>query len=167
MNTELQTQRDTSQMTPIEIALQMDENGMVSVRKLYDFLELDPAHFTRWCERNLLNNDSLEEGIDFMGSRPSGENPQGGRPGVDYRITKDVAKGLAMEVHNKHGKEVRQYYLAVESATANVVIKLQSRVEQLGRLVQQQKERCEFLESKTGYKFRPRLRMETVYLWSL
>lgn len=159
MNTDLQTQRDTSQMTPIEIALQTDENGMVSAKKLYDFLELDPTHFTRWCERNLLNNNSLEEDVDFISSRPSGENSQGGRPGIDYKITKDVAKGLAMEAHSTRGKEVRQYYLAVESKTVEAVVKLQTiqnqliaRVEQLGKFMEDKtlalEEKSSALESR-------------------
>ena len=36
---------DISRQTPIEIALQIDENGMTTASKLYSFLELNPSHF--------------------------------------------------------------------------------------------------------------------------
>lgn len=35
---------DTSFQTPIEIALKIDENGMTSLRNLYEFLELRNRH---------------------------------------------------------------------------------------------------------------------------
>ena len=53
--------RDTSQMTSIEIALDMDDNGMVSAKKLYEFLELDPSHYVRWRKESFINNDMIEE----------------------------------------------------------------------------------------------------------
>lgn len=37
---------DTSKQTPIEIALQIDENGMTTASKLYSFLELEPKNFS-------------------------------------------------------------------------------------------------------------------------
>lgn len=47
---------DTSTQTPIEIALQIDKNGMTTASNLYAFLELDPFHFLRWCNKNIVNN---------------------------------------------------------------------------------------------------------------
>ena len=44
--------------TPIEIALQIDENGMTTASNLYAFLELHPAHFSDWCKRNIKNNSA-------------------------------------------------------------------------------------------------------------
>ena len=38
---------ETSTQTPIEIALQIDENGMTTASNLYTFLELHPAPFFR------------------------------------------------------------------------------------------------------------------------
>lgn len=37
----------TSTQTPIEIALQIDENGMTTASNLYSFLGLHPASFSR------------------------------------------------------------------------------------------------------------------------
>lgn len=57
---------DTSSQTPIEIALKIDENGMTSLRNLYEFLELSSSQFTRWCKRNVLNNPFATENIDYL-----------------------------------------------------------------------------------------------------
>ena len=44
-NTVLPTTIDTSIQTPIEIALQIDENGMTTASNLYSFLQLEPKNF--------------------------------------------------------------------------------------------------------------------------
>lgn len=35
---------DMSHLTPIEIALGVDGNGMTTAKRLYEFLELNPQH---------------------------------------------------------------------------------------------------------------------------
>ena len=52
---------DTSKQTPIEIALQIDENGMTSLKNLYEFLELEQKNYARWCKRNILDNPFATE----------------------------------------------------------------------------------------------------------
>jgi anti-repressor protein len=56
-----------SNQTPIEIALQIDGNGMTTARKLYEFLELAKGQFSRWCKTNILENTFAEEGADYIG----------------------------------------------------------------------------------------------------
>ena len=38
---------DTSNLTPIEIALGIDENGMTTAKRLYDYLELNPGNYAK------------------------------------------------------------------------------------------------------------------------
>lgn len=52
---------NTTTQTPIEIALGIDEKGMTTARKLYDFLELAQGQFSRWCKRNIIENEFAEE----------------------------------------------------------------------------------------------------------
>ena len=59
--------------TPIEIALGIDENGMITARKLYAFLELNPAHYARWFKSNITDNEFAEENVDFMPFTINGE----------------------------------------------------------------------------------------------
>ena len=51
----------TSNETPIEIALQIDKDGMTTASKLYAFLELLPSNFARWCKKNIVNNKFATE----------------------------------------------------------------------------------------------------------
>lgn len=84
-NTNLQ--KITSTQTPIEIALQIDENGMTSLKNLYEFLEINPSNYSKWCKRNIINNPFVTEGIDYMPIRLENENHTGGRPTYDYKLT--------------------------------------------------------------------------------
>ena len=40
----------TNNQTPIEIALGVDENGMTTAKKLYEFLELNPSNYSKWIK---------------------------------------------------------------------------------------------------------------------
>lgn len=86
---------NTFAQTPIEIALQIDKNGMTTVSNLYSFLELDPTHFSRWCNTNIKNNKFAVENQDYISFAIDGyrHNP---KPKTDYKITSDFAKKLSM-----------------------------------------------------------------------
>lgn len=43
-------------LTPIEIALGVDEQGMTTARKLYEFLELAPQNYSRWLHRKRIRH---------------------------------------------------------------------------------------------------------------
>lgn len=57
---------ENTQKTPIEIALGMNDEGMVSAKKLYDFLELDPSHYARWIKKNIVNNILFTKDVDYF-----------------------------------------------------------------------------------------------------
>lgn len=59
---------NTANMTPIEIALGIDEKGMTMARKLYEFLEMAKGQFSRWARTNISENAFAEEGKDYWGS---------------------------------------------------------------------------------------------------
>lgn len=54
--------------TPIEIALDIDSDGMTTARKLYAFLELAPQHYARWLKSNILGNEFAIENEDYFHS---------------------------------------------------------------------------------------------------
>ena len=56
----------TSDKTPIEIALQIDSDGMTTLSKLYNFLEINPSNYSRWCRKNIINNPFANEGYDYI-----------------------------------------------------------------------------------------------------
>ena len=55
---------NTTTRTPIEIALSA-EDGFTTAKKLYEWLELDPTHYSRWIQSNLIENPFAEEGTDY------------------------------------------------------------------------------------------------------
>ena len=116
---------DTSKQTPIEIALQIDENGMTSLKNLYEFLELEQKNYSRWCKRNILENPFATENIDYIVVRQSEErfNP---KPTCEYLLTSDFAKQLSMTVKNERGQEARKYFIACEQGLKIATQRLQA-----------------------------------------
>uniref|UniRef100_UPI0006CFDE50 antA/AntB antirepressor family protein n=1 Tax=Mediterraneibacter glycyrrhizinilyticus TaxID=342942 RepID=UPI0006CFDE50 len=51
--------------TPIEIALGIDENGMTTAKKLYEFLGMDLKNYSRWIRNNITENQFAEENVDY------------------------------------------------------------------------------------------------------
>lgn len=90
---------NTSSQTPIEIALKIDENGMTSLRNLYEFLGLDKSHYKRWYTQNIIKNSFATENIDYfivsLEGEPKKYNPN---PTLEFKLTTDFAKQLSMTV---------------------------------------------------------------------
>lgn len=117
---------DTSTQTPIEIALQIDENGMTTASNLYSFLELHPASFSRWCNTNIKNNKFAVENEDYIVFSTDVENSKiGGRPKTDYKLTSEFAKKLSMTGNTERHEQARQYFIACEQGLKVATKKLQ------------------------------------------
>lgn len=114
---------NTSQRTPIEIALGIDSQGRTTAKRLYEFLELDKSQYARWCRNNILNNKFAEEDSDYWVFDSCVENLKGGRPTQDYKFTASFAKKLAMVSGSERGEEAREYFLRTETALKDVAIK--------------------------------------------
>lgn len=84
------TNEISAQQTPIEIALGVDENGMTTARKLYEFLELSQGQFLRWAKANIIENEFATPNEDYWGFDIDVE----GNKTTDYRITAHFAKKL-------------------------------------------------------------------------
>lgn len=118
---------DTSHLTPIEIALGIDENGMTTAKKLYDFLELAKGQFSRWAKTNILDNPFAEEGVDYLGFDINVE----GNVTQDYRITSRFAKKLSMKGNGKKAEDARDYFTKVEDGAKQMVLRMQEMSPQL------------------------------------
>ena len=108
---------NTSNQTPIEIALGIDENGYTTARALYDFLEMPSQNFARWAKKNIEENEYFDENTDWWGFFVM----KNGNKCKDYRLTTDFAKHLSMESHSAKGKIARQYFLKVEDKLKEAV----------------------------------------------
>nr|WP_297940195.1 antA/AntB antirepressor family protein [uncultured Lachnoclostridium sp.] len=117
----------TSNKTPIEIALQIDKDGMTTASKLYTFLELDITHFSRWCRKNIVNNKFATENEDYVILAINGDNSSKGRPKTDYKLTSEFAKKLSMTGNTEKHEQARDYFIACEQGLKVATAKLEAR----------------------------------------
>jgi anti-repressor protein len=88
-----------------------DEVNSVNARDLHGALEIG-KHFKGWI-KDRINQCGLSEDVDYVRFSPdSGKN--GGRPSIEYALSLDAAKHLAMIERNDRGKMVRQYFIDFE-----------------------------------------------------
>lgn len=111
--------------TPIEIALGIDEEGMTTARKLYDFLELRKADFARWAKTNITDNEFATENEDYVRLFIDAETPTGGKiQREDYRLTAHFAKKLSMKGNGERAEQAREYFARLEEKVKQKVIDL-------------------------------------------
>lgn len=104
--------------TPIEVALQIDEDGMTTAKKLYEFLELDESHYSRWVKVNILENPFAEEN-EYSPLKAS--KKRRGNVSLDYRITATLAKKLSMMCKTEKGEQARDYFIGCEQVLAKLL----------------------------------------------
>jgi anti-repressor protein len=103
--------------TPIEIVLQIDEQGMTTAMALYSFLELDARNYSHWVKRNITGNRFAIENEDYMRLVIQNECLDSGVKGrfsSNYKLTASFAKKLAMGSNSPKGEEARDYFIQVE-----------------------------------------------------
>lgn len=104
--------------TPLEIALDIDDEGMTTARRLYLFLELNPANYSKWVRRHVEENIFAELDKDYFPLILQYERDisafEAKQIPRDYKITSNFAKKLAMVSYSIKGEEVRDYFIAIE-----------------------------------------------------
>ena len=96
--------------TPIEIALGVDENGMTTAKKLYEFLEMDKSHYSRWAKANIVDNEFATENEDYFYSPSMANESSRGNFADDYKLTAHFAKKLSMKGNGEKAEEAREYF---------------------------------------------------------
>lgn len=91
-----------------------EQNGKraVSARELHLFLE-SKQEFANWI-KNRIDKYGFIENQDFEVFDNFIKNPNGGRPLIEYALTIDTAKEIAMVDGNERGKMARQYFIECE-----------------------------------------------------
>lgn len=105
---------NVTNQTPIEIALQIDEDGFTTSKKLYDWLNLNPAHYARWIKENITENPYADES-EFSPLKAK-TSSKGGRPTENYIITASLAKRISMAAKSERGEQARNYFIGCEQA---------------------------------------------------
>lgn len=106
--------------TPIEVALGVDEEGMTTARKLYDFLGLAQGQFSRWAKANITDNGFATENEDWWGFDIDVE----GNTVKDYRLTAHFAKKLSVKGNSEKAEQAREYFTTVEERVKQKAIDL-------------------------------------------
>ena len=137
-NTITTTTPSTSDKTPIEIALQIDKDGMTTASKLYAFLELLPSNFARWCKKNIVNNKFATENEDYFPfiMQEERDKPKNPKPKTDYKLTSEFAKKLSMTGNTEKHEQARNYFIACEQGLKIATAKLQARNDDIQALAQ-------------------------------
>lgn len=101
--------------TPIEVALDIDSEGMTTARKLYNFLGLAQGQFSRWAKSNITDNEFATENEDYWRFDIDVETPTGGIvKRDDYKLTAHFAKKLSVKGNSEKAEEAREYFTIVE-----------------------------------------------------
>ena len=79
---------------------------------LHAFLEVK-KDFSNWIKKQI-GRARLVEGRDYIIFAQKGENTGRGRSSLEYHLTIDAAKHIAMMSGTERGSEVREYFLACE-----------------------------------------------------
>ena len=86
-----------------------EEQPTVDARELWVALK-SKRDFSTWIKDRLVD---FEEDKDFS---PNLAKSSLGRPAIEYILTLDTAKHLAMLERNEQGRKIRQYFIEVEKA---------------------------------------------------
>jgi len=129
--------KSKERQTPIEIALQIDGQGMTTAKALYFYLGLNPSNYSKWAKKNIVDNNFAVENIDYLSFVLQDErNPN---PSTDYKLTADFAKKLCMIAKSSKGEEARDYFVQVEQNAKKLANAVQPQTEiQLIAMIAQQ-----------------------------
>lgn len=108
--------------TPIEIALGIDEKGMTTAKRLYEFLELNPTHYSRWCKSNITNNEFAEENVDYWAFALNGERDFNPNPTQDFKLTAHFAKKLSMKGSGERAEQAREYFTRLDEKMKEIAV---------------------------------------------
>lgn len=95
------------------------QEQIVNARELFFGLrgEETQTKFTDWVSEKI-NKYGFAENIDFVSF--SQKNEKGGRPTIEYALTLDTAKEIAMVENNEQGRKIRRYFIEVEKKARNM-----------------------------------------------
>lgn len=91
----------------------------VNARDLHKELFIGRDYST-WIKERIKKYD-FQKDVDYEVFTKSGENSDGGRPSLEYNITMEMAKELAMVTNNEQGKVARKYFITIENILKDAI----------------------------------------------
>jgi anti-repressor protein len=125
------------------------QEHLVNSRDLYNFVG-SKQQFTDWI-KNRLDKWGFIENQDYIVFHNFMKNPEGGRPTIEYILTLDTAKEIAMVENNEKGRQARRYFIEVEKRYKNDYSNLSPQLQMFKQIfdsVVVQEQRVNQLETK-------------------
>lgn len=107
----------------------------VNARELHEFLQ-SGQKFIDWI-KNRIEKYGFIEDVDYTLHKFTKCHNTGSTIAIDYYITLDMAKELAMVENNEQGRKARQYFIEVEKQYKNTVITAESIVAAMTPLIRE------------------------------
>lgn len=127
------------------------QEQVVNARELHIALN-NKRQFTDWIKQRIEQYGFIEN-IDFVTFSQNCEKPHGGRPTIEYALTLDTAKEIAMVENNEQGRKIRRYFIEVEKKARNMfeipktLPEALRKAAELAEQLEQQKPKVLFAES--------------------
>lgn len=93
-----------------------------NARELHTFLAVK-KDFSDWIKAQI-KRAMLVENVDFVVLPQKGENLSGGRPALEYHLTIEAGKHIAMLSGTSKGRKVREYFLECERQAKEAAVAL-------------------------------------------
>ena len=113
---------------------------LVSARDLYLGLGLNKAVWSRWYKANIIENEFFSQNTDWIGVQHNVE----GNETMDFGITLEFAKHIAMMARTKKSHEYRNYFIECEKQLKEIKIDsymIENPVERAKAWIAEQEER--------------------------
>ncbi|WP_089282331.1 antA/AntB antirepressor family protein [Anaerovirgula multivorans] len=115
---------------------------VVSAKDLYLGLGLNRTHWKRWSEQNIVQNEFFPENVHWVGFAIMAN----GNETVDFAVSLEFAKHIAMMARTAKSHEYRSYFLELEKkwnspevVMARALKMAESRISQLQGTIEEQK----------------------------
>lgn len=115
-----------------------------SVKNLYSKLGLDDSHWSRWYNKNIINNNFFEENKDWWVLATRATTDKGGQVGKDFKVTIEFAKHLCMMAKTEKAHEIRNYFIYLEEAIKDMTKWYEARNPQ----IKSYKEMCNIIDKQ-------------------
>lgn len=125
-----------------------EENGkrLVSAKELYLGLGMNKSNWSKWYKKNIITNEFFIENIDWIGVRTEYE----GNETMDFAISLDFAKHLAMMSKTEKSHEYRNYFIECEKQLQQVKLDsymIENPIERARRWIEEQEEKQKLIET--------------------
>lgn len=127
---------ENAKLELIKVTTNEQGQKLVSGRELHEVLEIG-RDFTTWIKKMI--EYGFQENIDYVLLTQTGEQKgRGGHNKIDYILTLEMAKHIAMVQRTEIGMKVRNYFIECEKAAQNPYANLSPELQSIIMLDQKQ-----------------------------